>query len=40
MAMTVISLAFGVLSGLFTGWLMTLKWAEPMTDSFYEDEGA
>ena len=40
MAMTAISLGFGLLGGWATGWLMTLPWADPMNDSFYEDEGA
>ena len=39
MAMTVISLAFGLLSGALTGAICTYAFADPMSDSFYEDEG-
>ena len=38
MAMTVISLVFGLLSGALTGFIM--RYCDPMQDSFYEDEGA
>lgn len=38
MAMTVISMAFGALSGAATGWLMRMPFAEPQMDGYYEDE--
>jgi hypothetical protein len=37
--MTVISLVFGLVGGALTGLLIKTPCAEPMTDSFYEDEG-
>lgn len=40
MAMTVISLAFGLLSGAFTGFVLKAPFADPQNDSFYEDAGS